>query len=105
MADLEAGFAYIWEYSVRPECVAEFEAAYGPDGDWVQLFKRAEGYRRTELHRDRHDSVRYLTIDYWDSAQAWEEFRQNLAAEFDALDARCEAYTTSEHELGRLDPL
>ena len=64
MGGEEPGYAYIWEYTVRPERVAEFEQAYGPDGEWVRLFRRAGGYVRTELHRDRanlEDVFRQLT--------------------------------------------
>lgn len=93
----------MWEYVVRPGCVAEFEEAYGPDGVWVELFRRAEGYVGTELHRDRRDGNRYVTIDYWESAEAWEGFREEMAAEFEAIDARCERLTLTEREIGRLD--
>ena len=105
MATQRHGYAYIWEYSVRPECVADFEKAYGPSGDWVELFKRAKGYVRTELHRDRRNVNRYVTIDYWDSMEAWEAFRAGMSSEFDAIDARCEDFTLTEREIGRLDPI
>lgn len=100
-----SGYAYIWEYRVRPEHVAEFERAYAPDGDWVQLFRHADGYLRTELHRDRRQSHRYVTIDYWESAEAWETFRGRMSQEFEALDARCDGYTLEETEIGRFDPV
>ncbi len=99
------GYAYIWEYAVRPERVTEFEDAYGPNGAWVELFRRAKGYVRTEFHRDRNDPNRYLTIDYWDSAEAWEAFRNDMASEFEAIDARCEGFTLEEREIGRFDPV
>ena len=105
MASQRPGYAYIWEYSVRPECVADFEEAYGPNGPWVEIFKRARGYVRTELHRDRRNANRYLTIDYWDSAEAWEAFRTGMSSEFEAIDARCEGFTLKEREIGRLDPI
>ncbi len=99
------GYAYIWEYLVRLECVPDFEAAYGSQGAWVKLFKRARGYVRTELHRDRRDAQRFLTIDYWESAEAWETFRADFSSEFEALDAHCAAFTLEEREIGRLDPI
>lgn len=105
MPDPGSGYAYVWEYSVRPERVAEFEEAYGPNGLWVQLFRRAEGHVRTELHRDRGNPLRYLTIDYWESAEAWETFRASLSSEFEATDARCEDFTLEERELGRFWPV
>ena len=92
---------YIWEYIVRSVHVAEFEHAYRPDGTWVELFRRAKGYVRTELHRDLGNPLRYITIDYWTSFEAWEAFRSEFAAEFEQLDAVCEGYTVAEREIGR----
>ena len=103
---LEAtGYAYIWEYTVRPKCVTAFEDAYRPGGVWVELFRTAPGYLRTELHRDRHDATRYVTIDYWESAEAWDSFRESMAAEFEAIDAQCEHYTLQEREIGVFLPV
>ena len=99
------GYAYIWEYAVRPECVGAFEEAYGPEGHWVELFRRATGYLRTELHRDVQVAHRYVTIDYWESMEAWQAFRTEYSTEFEALDVRCEAFTTEERELARLQPI
>ena len=42
-----------------------------------------------------------MTLDYWESAEAWEAFRRATAKEFEALDERCEALTLSEREIGR----
>lgn len=98
-------YCYVWEYIVAPEHASEFERTYGSDGDWVQLFRRATGHLRTELHRDRARPERYLTIDYWESQSAWEAFRAAFAAEFQALDARCAQWTTRETELGRFAPV
>jgi len=99
------GYAYVWEYSVRPDRVAEFEEAYGPGGAWVRLFERASGYLRTELLRDRRSATRYVTVDYWESAEAWVTFRRTRSAEFEAIDARCEALTLDEREIGVFLPI
>lgn len=93
-------YVYIWEYLVRPETVDSFREAYGPDGEWVALFRRAAGYVRTELYRDLDDPHRYITVDSWESRQAYERFRQSFAGEFEDLDARCEALTLQEVRLG-----
>ncbi len=93
-------FAYVWEYVVRPEHVHEFYRTYGPHGAWVQLFSRAEGYVRTELFRDESRPNRFVTIDVWASREARDAFRLRFAAEYTALDARCEALTLSERFIG-----
>jgi len=91
---------YIWEYLVRADFVAEFLRAYGPEGEWVQVFRRAKGYVRTELHQDHENPLRFITIDYWDSRASWAAFRIEFAAEFEFLDARCENYTETERQIG-----
>jgi len=57
----------VWEYEVRAEHAAAFEALYGADGDWARLFRRAEGYVETRLYRDTARPTLYLTIDRWRS--------------------------------------
>jgi heme-degrading monooxygenase HmoA len=91
----------MWEYLVTPERVSVFERAYGPSGDWIRLFRRAAGYVRTELHRDRSKPNRFITVDYWESESAFHTFRSRFSKEFEALDAKCEELTTLERELGR----
>ena len=102
---MAALYVYIWEFVVSAEHASAFERAYGPSGDWVQLFRRAPGYLRTELHRDRLQPQRFITIDYWESKEAWEGFRARFAEEFEALDDGCAAWTTSEIEIGRFEPV
>ncbi len=94
-------YIYIWEFEVRPGYEAEFESHYGPDGSWVQLFRTAQGYIDTVLLHDRAQPRRYVTIDRWETEEAYRTFRAAQAATFNALDARCESLTVAERELGR----
>ena len=91
----------IWEFTVRPESVAAFEAAYGPAGAWVALFRRAPGYLATELLTA--GDGRYLTLDRWTDRAAYAAFRQSTAADYAALDARCESLTAAEREIGTFE--
>lgn len=102
---MEKVFIYIWEYFVKMENESEFERVYGPDGDWVQLFKQSTGYLGTELHRDITNTTRYLTIDYWVSKKARDSFREQFAEEFAALDRQCESLTDKEFFLGEFESL
>ncbi len=102
---MSSGYAYLWEFVVAPEHVREFERAYGPAGEWAQLFERAPGYLRTELHRDLANPNRYLTIDTWESESACNAFRAKFAVEFTALDLRCAEWTIEEKEIGRFTPV
>lgn len=58
-----ANFAVIWEFHVRADRVREFEEIYCGTGKWVELFRRDEAYKGTELLRDKRNRLRYLTVD------------------------------------------
>ena len=90
----------LWEFRIRDGMEGRFEQAYGPDGDWVKLFRQGEGFVRTELLRDPTETGRYLTLDYWTSEEAYERFRQQHAKEYQGLDSTCEALTWREAHLG-----
>ena len=61
--------ALVFSYEVRePE---GFERAYGADGEWAQFFRQGPGYVGTELLRDVEIPGRYLVVDRWESAEAY----------------------------------
>ncbi len=93
-------YMYMWEYHVSKNHIDEFEKAYGLNGDWVNLFKKAEGYIETELHKDINNEGRYITVDYWQSKEACINFRNKYQKEFNEIDERCETYTVKEISLG-----
>jgi len=95
-----AHFVAVWEFHVRPDKRRAFERAYGPNGDWAQLFRRAEGYIRTELFRDPHKPSRYVTLDFWMSRLAFQKFKHQHIAAYEALDRRCESLTAHERRIG-----
>ncbi len=95
-----AGFTTIWEFTVEPARRAEFESHYGPEGDWAGLFRRAPGYLGSELLQDRADPLRYLTVDRWESLEAWRAFRSRFAAEYERLDRQFEGLASREAPLG-----
>lgn len=97
---MEPRFTYIWEYRVRPESIDRFLRLYGPSGDWVRLFREAIGYVRTELHQDINDSNRYVTVDYWTSETAYNDFRDEFASQFEEIDTMGDELTESETYLG-----
>ena len=96
-------YVYVWRFRVRTGAEADFEAAYGPDGEWVRLFRQADGYLGTDLLHDMTDPRGYLIIDRWTTRQAWKEFRNARADEWDAIDRRCQALTELEEELGQFE--
>lgn len=92
-------YLVIWEYQVAEAQRPAFEQAYGPEGEWARLFTPAQGYLGTELCRDEH-ALRYLSIDRWASAAAYQRFRQERSVEYHALDLRFEGLAERETFLG-----
>jgi heme-degrading monooxygenase HmoA len=64
--------ALVFSYEVRDH--AEFERVYGPGGEWSAFFAQGRGYLGTELLRDVEQPGRYLVIDRWESADAYNAF-------------------------------
>ena len=95
----------VWEFVVRAGQDAEFERAYGPEGEWIQLFRRGQGYIETEMFRDVEIRGRYLTVDKWTSRENYELFRRQVQSDYLALDRRCEALTEREKHLGSFELL
>lgn len=95
-------YVIIWEFRVDPSHRTAFEQAYGPSGDWAQLFAGDAEFRSTQL---LHDGKRYLTVDSWSGKAGYDAFRARSAAEYSRLDARCEAYTVDESPIGAFETL
>ena len=95
------GFVAVWEFRIPPGSEGEFERAYGPEGPWVRLFASDPAYRGTKLVKDVNDPQRYLTIDSWASAEAYDGFKGTHAAEYDEIDCQCQSLTEGEREIGR----
>lgn len=93
-------YVALWEFEVKPGAEAAFEAAYGSDGTWVRLFRRGRGFVETRLLRDEARSNRYLTVDIWESEEAYRLFREDFAADYAVVDQACEELTAEERLLG-----
>jgi heme-degrading monooxygenase HmoA len=72
--------ALVFSYEVRDG--AEFERAYGPEGDWASFFGGARGYIGTELLRDVESPGRYLVVDRWETADAYNAFANEHREEY-----------------------
>ena len=92
-------YVRVWQYEVHPDAVAEFIAAYGPGGDWAELFAGGEGYRGTELFRSTSAPTRFVTIDRWASQDEWDRFRADWTEAYAALDARLDRLTSRQEDL------
>jgi hypothetical protein len=96
-------FVTLWEFEVKSGSEELFEATYGPEGLWVKLFRRHKRYLGTRLLRDVGVARVYVTIDTWESREAYREFLEKYAAEYEKLDRECETMTVREGSLGELD--
>jgi len=90
----------VWEFEVGSGRVAEFEKHYGPEGTWVELFRRDRAFRGTSLLRDREKPTRFITIDRWNDLESYEAFRVEYAKEYEVIDKQMTELTTQESRLG-----
>jgi len=93
-------FVVVWQFEIAEDKVAGFEAAYGPEGAWAQLFRTSPDYKGTELLRDAYIPGGYLTIDRWTSEEAFRAFRKDHDSEYEVLDRQCDALTSRETRVG-----
>lgn len=93
-------FVILWQFDIAEDRIAGFEEDYGPSGSWSRLFSRSSAYHGTELLRDAYVPGRYVTIDRWDSEDAFRSFRALYDADYEALDRSCDAITAGEIRIG-----
>jgi heme-degrading monooxygenase HmoA len=93
-------FVRIWQFHTKADCEAGFRATYGSLGAWAELFRRGAGYLGTELLESTADPTIYITVDRWESAEAWQAFLREWSEDYDALDRTCEELTLDEAEIG-----
>lgn len=93
-------FVVVWQFEIAEEHVAAFEAAYGPEGAWAQLFRSSSDYLGTELLRDAYVPGAYLTIDRWSSEEAFRAFRREHDGAYEKLDRSCDSLTRRETRIG-----
>jgi heme-degrading monooxygenase HmoA len=95
------GCLIMWEFQVHAGMEKRFESGYGSDGDWVRLFELDESFIGTELVRDLKAERTYVTLDFWTSQKAYDEFRKLYLVKYNALDQKYQEMTESEREVGR----
>jgi heme-degrading monooxygenase HmoA len=93
-------FVVVWQFEIAEEKIAAFEAAYGPEGAWAQLFRSSPSYLGTELLRDAYVPGNYLTIDRWESEEAFRAFRKDNDTAYETLDRDCDSLTSREMRIG-----
>ena len=99
MAD-SSQYVIVWEFWVKQGRVTEFIEKYGPRGAWARFFRSSMGYIRTELVKDVAADHRFLTLDYWQTEEEFNRFRQQNLAEYERLDKEFRGLTEKEVRLG-----
>jgi heme-degrading monooxygenase HmoA len=90
----------MWEFQVQEGMEKRFELVYGAKGDWARFFGPDDAYIGTELVHDKGERT-YVTLDFWTSQKAYDEFRKRHLAKYKALDRKCQEMTETEREIGR----
>jgi heme-degrading monooxygenase HmoA len=93
-------FVVVWQFEIAEVKISAFEAAYGPEGSWAQLFRSSPNYLGTELLRDAYVPGSYLTIDRWKSEEDFRAFRKVHDQDYEVLDRACDALTSRETRIG-----
>jgi quinol monooxygenase YgiN len=100
MATNEGTYIRIWEFQARPGMENEFERIYGPEGDWVRLFRKSKAFLRTDVYRDVETKGHYVTIDYFSSREGFQGLLKEFREAYDALDRLGETICASESRIG-----
>jgi len=93
-------FLALWEFEVKPGCEERFERVYGPAGDWARLFRSDSNYSETRLLHDPFRPAIYLTLDFWSTREAYENFQAERRAEYEAIDEASAGLMLSERRIG-----
>lgn len=93
----------VWEFLVKPGKIEEFKEHYGPEGTWATLFRDSEDFQGTMLLADVTESRRFLTVDSWSHAQAFEAFKRDAASLYAEIDRRMSDLTDAERYLGTFE--
>ena len=92
-------FVILWHFEVKPGNDAGFQKAYGPDGDWAQLFRRDAHFRGTQLLHDSSQDHCYFTLDFWLSEIAYRAFLAAHRSAYDQLDTTFAELTLRERHV------
>ncbi|SMD32567.1 hypothetical protein SAMN04488029_0915 [Reichenbachiella faecimaris] len=95
-------YRVIWRYRVESERIKDFLKVYDSKGDWVQLFSKSPDYVKTELFCETETNQMFITIDYWTSKEAYQEFYKKHKKEVDLIDALGDNMTSLEERVAEL---
>jgi heme-degrading monooxygenase HmoA len=80
-----------------------FQEVYGPNGDWAKFFRQGAGYIGTELLRDIEEPDRFIVIDRWEAADAYNAFLTEHQDEYLRRSDDSRLYYLQELRLGTFE--
>jgi len=89
----------LWEFEVKSGSEERFQRAYGPEGAWVQLFRRDPYFQGTQLLPDPSRPHYYFTLDFWDSENAYHAFLDRNREAYEELDRSSEGLTLRQRRI------
>jgi len=95
----------VWKFRPAPSREAEFRAAYGGDGPWVELFSRSPGFKGLDLLHPSQPGGWWMTLDRWESEAHFEEFQQSHGDQYAVLDRQLEGVAGDEEFVGSFEEL
>jgi heme-degrading monooxygenase HmoA len=93
-------YTIIFEFFVLKGNAKAFEELYGPGGDWIELFRKSEGFIGTELMINPEDPHHYVTVDKWNSEDIYYNFLHEYQKEYQKIDARGDSFTFDQRRVG-----
>ncbi|MFQ5648196.1 MAG: antibiotic biosynthesis monooxygenase family protein [Candidatus Aenigmatarchaeota archaeon] len=90
----------VWKFYVKEGHEDEFVRMNTPGGDWAELFKRSPDYLGTQVGREIDDRRVYLVLDKWATKAAFDDFIEEHAADYAALDARHKKHYDRDENIG-----
>jgi uncharacterized membrane-anchored protein YitT (DUF2179 family) len=93
-----------WRFHVKPEHLTEFKRHYGPQGAWADLFRRADGFVKTDLIPSQTNPAEFTTFDYWHSKDDYDRFRSSFQDDYDRLDRQFAPLLAREERVHHTEP-
>ena len=93
-------YKIIWQYRVNAEHINKFMELYGPNGEWDKLFGKSRDFQGTELLNQEGSDNIFITIDNWNSKEAYDAFIKDNRTDYNNIDQIGDAYTNSEKLIG-----
>jgi len=94
------GYVIVWDFRVAPGMERQFEQAYGADGEWGTVFPAGPCLHSDGLAPGYTGCGPVSNFNVWEPEAAYKAFRTAHTDEYREIDARCEALTESEPEVG-----